>query len=136
MTGPLRGRVPLPPADDRVVARFRFAKQHQVTAAEGDLSGRPRDSEYGLVSLPQLTAHNRDGVAVLSLRGELDSFGTSVLQAHLSDIWWQLWARSVVDLAGLSFIDGVGLGLLVRRCREIRGRGGSFALAGPGRPCR
>ena len=131
MTGPIHQRVPPPSADERAILRRRVARQHQVPAAGGVLPGGSRNAEYGLVSLPQLSAHDRDDVAVVSLRGELDSFGASVLQAHLSDIRRQAWARSVVDLAGLALIDSVCLSVLVRHCRETRGRGGSFALAGP-----
>jgi len=69
-----------------------------------------------------------DDVAVVRLRGEL---GASVLHAYLSDIWWQARAGSVVDLAELAFIDCACLGVLVRHCKQIRGQGGSFALAGP-----
>jgi anti-sigma B factor antagonist len=131
MTGPVRQQVPLSCPQERAILRRRTVGRHQVTAADGALSAKPRHAEYGLVLLPQLSAHDRDDVAVVSLRGELDSFDASVLQAHLSDIRWQAWARSVVDLAGLAFIDSICLGVLVRHCREIRGRGGSFALAGP-----
>ena len=68
---------------------------------------------------------------VLSLHGELDSYGACVLQARVSDIRGQARACCVADLAGLAFIDRVCLGVLVRHGRQIRGRGGSFALAGP-----
>ena len=78
-----------------------------------------------------LSIHDRGDVVVVSLRGELDLLGASVLQAHLSDIRCQGWPRSVADLAGLACIDCACLGVLVRHCKEIRGRGGSFALAGP-----
>ena len=43
----------------------------------------------------------------------------------------QARARSVADLTGLAFIDCASLSVLVRHCKEIRGQGGSFALAGP-----
>jgi anti-sigma B factor antagonist len=86
---------------------------------------------YGGVSLPQLSTHVRDDVAVVSLRGELDSLGACVLQAHLSETRWQGWARCVADLAELVSLDRICLGVLVRHGREIRGQGGSFALAGP-----
>jgi hypothetical protein len=79
-------------ADERAILRRRIARQHQVPAAGGVLPAGSRNAEYGLVSLPQLSAHDRDDVAVVSLRGELDSFGASVLQAHLSDIRRQAWA--------------------------------------------
>jgi anti-sigma B factor antagonist len=81
--------------------------------------------------LPALSTHRRDDVAVVSLRGELDFLGAPALQAHLSDIRWRARARSVADLTGLAFIDCSCLSVLVGRCKEILGRGGSFALAGP-----
>ncbi len=80
---------------------------------------------------PQVSAHVRDNVAILSLRGELDAFDACVLQAHLSEARWQGWARCVADLAELVFIDRLCLGVLVRHCHQIRAQGGSFALAGP-----
>jgi anti-anti-sigma factor len=81
--------------------------------------------------VPQLSAHVRDDVVVVSLRGELDIFGVSVLQAQLSQTRGQGRARCVADLAELASIDRVCLGVLVRHGREIRRQGGSFALAAP-----
>jgi anti-sigma B factor antagonist len=82
--------------------------------------------------LAELSIHDRgDVVVVVSLRGELDLSGASSLQACLRGIRWQARARSVADLTGLAFIDCACLGVLVSYCKEIRGRGGSFALAGP-----
>jgi anti-sigma B factor antagonist len=81
--------------------------------------------------LAELSVHDRGGVVVVSLRGELDFSGASSLQAYLRGIRWQARARSVADLTGLAFIDCACLGVLVSYCKEIRGRGGSFALAGP-----
>jgi anti-anti-sigma factor len=79
----------------------------------------------------ELSISDRGGVAVISLRGELDISGASVLQAYLSDIRRQALPRSVVDLSGLAFVDCACLGVLVRHCTEILRQGGSFALAGP-----
>ena len=81
--------------------------------------------------LAELSVHDRGGVVVVSLRGELDFSGASSLQAYLRGIRWQARARSVADLTGLAFIDCACLGVLVSYCKEIRGRGGGFALAGP-----
>jgi anti-sigma B factor antagonist len=92
------------------------------------IAGLPRDDA---TRLPGLSISDRGGVAVVSLCGELDISGASVLQAYLSAIRWQARARSVADLAGLAFIDCACLGVLVRHCKEIRRQGGSFALAGP-----
>jgi anti-sigma B factor antagonist len=130
MTGPIHPRVTLPSADERAISR-RGTAPHQVTVADGVLSARPRNAPWALVWFPQLAACERDDVAVVSLRGELDSFGACVLQALFSDIRGQVRARCVADLADLAFIDRVCLGVLVRHCRQIRGRGASFALAGP-----
>jgi anti-sigma B factor antagonist len=81
--------------------------------------------------LPGLSTTDRGGVAVVRLRGELDFLSASALQAYLSDIRRQARARCVADLTGLAFIDCTCLSVLVRHCKEIRGQGGSFALAGP-----
>jgi anti-sigma B factor antagonist len=83
------------------------------------------------VSLAEASVRERDGVMVVSLRGELDIASVPILQACLSDFRWPEQARCAVDLTGLAFIDCACLGVLVRHCEEIRARGGSFALAGP-----
>jgi anti-anti-sigma factor len=67
---------------------------------------------------------------VLSLRDEPDSYGACVLQARVSDIRGQARARCVASLAGLALSDPVCLGVLVRHCWQILGRGDGFALAG------
>jgi anti-anti-sigma factor len=72
--------------------------------------------------LAELSVHDRGGVVVVSLRGELDFSGASSLQAYLRGIRWQARARSVADLTGLAFIDCACLGVLVSYCKEIRGR--------------
>jgi anti-sigma B factor antagonist len=83
--------------------------------------------------LPPLSVHDRDEVAVVSLRGELDFSDASVLQACLTDIRWQAPELCVADLSGLAFLDCSCLSVLVRHCRRVRDLGGSFALAGPQR---
>jgi anti-anti-sigma factor len=81
--------------------------------------------------VPQLSARDRGGATVVSLRGELDFLGVPVLQANLSDIRHRGRTRSVVDLTGLAFIDCACLGVLARYCNETRAQGGPVALAGP-----
>ena len=70
-------------------------------------------------------------MTVVSLRGELDIYDSSDLQAYLSDLRRQTRPRSVADLTGLAFIDSACLTVLVRHCKDTRSQGGSFALAGP-----
>jgi anti-anti-sigma factor len=91
------------------------------------IPGLPREDA---TRLPGVSITDRGGVVVVSLRGELDFSGASALQAYLSDIGRQARARCVADLTGLAFIDCACLDVLVRHCKEIRGQGGSFALAG------
>lgn len=131
MTVPTRQQVPVPSADAPAILLHAAASPCQVTAVAGIQPSTPRDASYDLVFAPQLSARARGDVAVVSLRGELDSLGACILRAQLSEIRRQAWARSVADLVGLACIDSVCLGVLVRHCSQIRGRGGSFALAGP-----
>jgi anti-anti-sigma factor len=81
--------------------------------------------------LPSLSSFDRDGVTVVSLRGELDFPGSAALRAYLGEVRRQMWPRSVADLTGLALIDCACLTVLVRHCKDIRSQGGSFALAGP-----
>ncbi len=81
--------------------------------------------------LPPLFADDRDGIAVVSLGGELDFCDASVLQACLTDIRWQAQEICVADLSSLAFLGCACLGVLVGHGKRVRGRGGSFALAGP-----
>ena len=81
--------------------------------------------------LPPLSVDDRDGIAVVSLCGELDFSDVSALQACLTDIRWQAQEICVADLSGLAFLGCACLGVLVGHGKRVRGRGGSFALAGP-----
>ena len=92
------------------------------------IAGLPREDA---TRLPMLSVTDSGGVDVVSLRGELDFLSASVLQAYLSGVRRKARARCVADLTGLAFIDCACLSVLVRHCKEIRGQGGSFALAGP-----
>jgi anti-sigma B factor antagonist len=119
MTSPIRERDPLPSTDEPTISRHMTGTQHQVMAANGP------------ASMPPLSVHIRDGVAVVSLHGELDSVGACILRTYLSELPWSSRARCVVDLTGLSFMDSVCLGVLVGHCTRMRERRGTFALAGP-----
>jgi anti-anti-sigma factor len=79
---------------------------------------------------PRLSRRDQENVAVILLHGELDLLSVTVLQAYPNYIRSRGRPRSVVDLTALAFIDCACLGVLVRHCQQVRGRGGSFALAG------
>jgi anti-anti-sigma factor len=161
MRAPIHQRIPVSAGAAPVTARRDSVAQCGVTATASLLSAKLRDAGHELIPAPApalppvpaelpaairviaglprrhaprlggLLIHDRDDVAVLSLRGEPDVAGASLLQAQLSQLRWQARARSVVDLTHLAFLDCACLGVLVRHRRLICGQGGSFALAGP-----
>jgi anti-sigma B factor antagonist len=120
-----------PPPREPEMPRPGTIPRRQVTAAGSVLAAEPRYQAHDVASRPPLSVQVRDGVAVLSLRGELDASGVSALQAHLTQTRWQGWTRCVADLAELVFVDRLCLGVLVRHNREIQRQDGTFALAGP-----
>jgi hypothetical protein len=84
-------------------------------------------AEHGLTSEAAATPGGPAGIVLAAPM----AFGpASTPAAYLSDIRRQAWARCIVDLAGLAFIDCSCLSVLVRHCKMIRGQG-SFALAAP-----
>jgi anti-sigma B factor antagonist len=127
MTLSIRQRFPISPADV-VVPRDNTAECTGQPPPGTRVTSPPREDA---APLAELSIHDRGDVVVVSLRGELDFSSTSSLQAYLRGSRWQARARSVADLSGLAFMDCACLGVLVSYCQEIRGWGGSFALAGP-----
>ncbi|HEV8276906.1 MAG TPA: anti-sigma factor antagonist [Streptosporangiaceae bacterium] len=127
MTSSIRQRFPLSGAGVAVPGGDAAECTAQLPAGMRVIPVRREDA----APLAELSVHDRGGVVVVSLRGELDFSGASSLQAYLRGIRWQARARSVADLTGLAFIDCACLGVLVSHCKEVQGRGGGFALAGP-----
>ena len=78
-----------------------------------------------------VSSGGHDSVSVVSLQGDLDFCVSAALQAYFSGISLQTSLRTVADLTDLEFLDCACLAVLVQLCRDIRSRGGSFALAGP-----
>ena len=69
-----------------------------------------------LEQAPSLTISERwdAGVAVATVRGEIDIDTVGVLSEHLGRLAAKNPQRLVIDLAGVSFIDSSGLGGFVR----------------------
>ena len=74
----------------------------------------------------------RDGVAIVEPRGELDVATVETLRAVLDDIKGA--GRLVLDLRGLSFIDSTGLHLLVALDQRAERDGFQLALVAPAAP--
>ncbi|GGL20965.1 STAS domain-containing protein [Mangrovihabitans endophyticus] len=72
----------------------------------------------------------RSDVAILQLRGELDSDTAGRLRSLLADLLERPVPRIVVDLTDLRFCDSVGLSAFVTSKQVITARGGWLSFAG------
>jgi len=72
----------------------------------------------------------RDGVTVISVRGEIDIASVPRLSAFLE---MPPTPFVVLDLTDLRFCDSSGLGLMIRTWKTLNGQSGGFVLAAPPR---
>ena len=79
----------------------------------------------------QIDTRVSDGIAVVSVAGELDIQSSPELAAHLNAPEASAAAHLIVDLTGVSFLDSSGLGTLVAVNRAVTARGARMTLAGP-----
>jgi anti-sigma B factor antagonist len=70
-----------------------------------------------------------DGIASLSVRGELDLSTAPQLRASLFEAIRDGASGLIVDLDECSFIDSTGLGVLCHAARRMRGADGRSAVA-------
>ena len=72
--------------------------------------------------------------SVVEVRGEVDVFTAPKLRERIIELVERGRRNVIVDLAGVTFMDSTGLGILVGCLKRIKEQGGSLALAGPQRP--
>lgn len=82
----------------------------------------------------QMEARDDGDWSVLVVRGEVDVFTAPKLRERIIELIEKGRHDIVVDLAGVSFMDSTGLGILVGCLKRVKEREGSLALAGPQRP--
>lgn len=87
-----------------------------------------------MVSL-DLSTRECDGRVVVVLRGELDVADAASVAAALVAVTARQ-CETIVDLAGLEFIDSSGLAALARVRKQARHAGGDVLLAAPQRQVR
>jgi len=67
------------------------------------------------------------------IEGELDHDSTAIMRAEIDN---QLYDRSltelIIDMAGVSFMDSSGIGLVLGRYKLMKMRGGSVRISRPG----
>jgi anti-sigma B factor antagonist len=74
----------------------------------------------------------QDGIAVVRVTGEVDVASCGVLRESLLRIITDEGFRGlVVNLAGVRFIDSVGIGVLVGAWRRVRAASSRLVLAAP-----
>lgn len=75
-----------------------------------------------------LEATERNGFAVLAVRGEVDVFTAPRLRERLVEMVSQGHRQVVVDLEGVDFLDSTGLGVLVGGLKRLRSHEGDLTL--------
>jgi anti-sigma B factor antagonist len=78
----------------------------------------------------------RDGRATLVVSGEIDLVTAPYLRDELAAVIADAGSSSVVDLAGVTFIDSSGLGVLIDARSGIEGTDTTLVLLNPSGACR
>jgi anti-sigma B factor antagonist len=76
-------------------------------------------------------AHHPPNTAVLVLRGSLDIDTAPALRANLNRLVERPAPRVVVDVAGLDFVDSMGIGVLISAHTTAAENNGWVRLAAP-----
>ena len=77
-----------------------------------------------------------DGRAVLRVEGRLNLVTAPELRAAVQQAVEEDTARVVVDLAGVTFIDSSGLGMVIAGLKHARQAGGELRIAAAGEQVR
>ncbi|HET9732122.1 MAG TPA: STAS domain-containing protein [Acidimicrobiales bacterium] len=75
-----------------------------------------------------LEVTERNGFAVLAVRGEVDVYTAPRLRERLVEMVSQGHHKVVVDLEGVDFLDSTGLGVLVGGLKRLRSHDGDLTL--------
>jgi len=82
-------------------------------------------------SIPTLSRQTRDtGVVVVTIVGELDTFGTKSIESAFHAALPDRTVDAVIDLGGIPFLTSAALALFVVQAQAMRRAGGTLHLAG------
>jgi anti-sigma B factor antagonist len=105
------------------VGRFRYS---QVNQREEPTMNEPRPIVPPFTVLPWTDGN---GIAVLTVIGELDFYTVRGLRWHLLQLESTPSTLIVLDLARVSFIDSCGVGLLIFGSKRLTAAGNDLRLA-------
>jgi anti-anti-sigma factor len=76
---------------------------------------------------------SRDGTVVLAVRGDVDLHVARELEDSLAETVDEGGSRVVLDLSHVTFVDSMGLGVMLGSMKRLRAHGGELHLvvAGP-----
>jgi anti-sigma B factor antagonist len=84
----------------------------------------------------EVTAEIADGAATVTVRGEVDVYTAPQLRQRLYAVVADGVSNVVLDVAGMTFIDSTGLGVIVGTLKRLREGGGELVLRSPSRSTR
>src|SRR5438093_5457738 len=76
----------------------------------------------------ELESTQRNGVAVLTLRGEIDVYTAPRMRQAIVDLVDAGSLTVVIDMDKVDFLDSTGLGVLVEGLKRVRTRGGNLSI--------
>jgi anti-anti-sigma factor len=79
---------------------------------------------------------DRQGVAVIALKGRLDSANAGELEKGLGDLFAQPGQKAVVDMEKLDYISSAGLRVMLMLAKRARQTGGRLMLSALAAPVR
>jgi anti-sigma B factor antagonist len=113
-----------------VAVRSRRRPVPDDTTSNGTTSnGTTPEQEYVVAQTAVENSGHRNGWWVVSVSGEIDVHSGPSLREHLLQALANGERDLVVDLAGVSFLDSSGLGVLVTAHKRARAAGGALRLA-------
>jgi len=74
------------------------------------------------------TRQPREGIAVISLAGEVDVYTSPRVKQEIVNLLNSDVTRMVVDLTGVEYLDSTGLGVLIGGLKRARERDGDLKL--------
>jgi len=80
----------------------------------------------------KVTRGDRDGIAVLKLEGEFDSFETEDVRRNFEWLLERGHNNVVMDLSDMTFANSTTIAYLITAQRQAKEQGGHVVLAGPG----